>query len=526
MKTILAILLRFAYPIYWFYAYFHDANRSFLSDSQKYHWKTEEAYLPKLDPYLIANLFLLFLPIALLPLYRVLNPRYEGGVLVGIFNFSLLLCCYYPLLLLALPLLRKRFSTETCTALWSLPLLLSIMVVFGDGGLPDHPWFAIRISRQLPGFLAIVWAAGFLGIMSWRLLSHFLYRNRLLAPAEEAPTWMQKLQYETACEMGVDRSVPLLISPLAEGPLSIGVLPGKVRIVFPPRDYTEASLRLILRHEMVHLIHKDNQTKLFMTVLRALFWFLPPVWLGLRQAAEDVELNCDELSTAPLSVAERQQYAGLLLEKAPPATGFTTCLSASARGLRYRMSRILHPKKRHKGYLLGIALVVLILVFYGRVCLAYQMGTLRDAVFQGEEYIVKYGSFAEDLALSDDYQVLPKRDCLDQNALIAYLDSLTLYAPSGAYEYKDSVPTTELCLELHTESSYRLLCFRGDCLYVGFERYFFGGQFRFSSMYYLSETPDYTYLRSLRGEPKELGAAVFLPAPSSELLNAAAHGLE
>jgi hypothetical protein len=338
--------------------------------------------------------------------------------------------------------------------------------------------------------------------MSWWLLSHFLYRRRLLAPAEEAPTWMQKLQYETACEMGVERRIPLMISPWAEGPLSIGVLPGKIRIVLPPRDYDEASLRLILRHEMVHLIHRDNQTKLFMTVFRALFWFLPPVWLGLRQAAEDVELNCDELSAAPLTEEERQQYAGLLLEKTPPATGFTTCLSASARGLRYRMSRILHPKKRYKGYLLAIGLGVLFLLAYGRVCLACQKGSLRDTVFQGEDYTVKCGSFAEELALSDDYEAIPKRDCLDQAALTAYLDSLTLYAPSGAYPYKDSV-SPELCL--CTDRFPHILCLRGNRLYVG--GYLYGGEFWYSSVYYLSETPNYEYLRSLMGEPKELAAS-------------------
>lgn len=514
IRPVILILLRFAYPIAYFYACYRNANRFWLPDSKKYHWMTEEAYKPKLDPYNAVVCFLFIFVLAMNPFYHDSLPLYRSGALVGLLNFSLLLCCYYPLLLLTLPLLRRWFTAETCASLWSLPLFLALPVACGDSSLPDHPWLVLRVSRQLPAFLFQVWAAGFLGIMGWRLLSHLLYRRRLLASAEEAPAWAQKLQYDAACAMGVDRKVPLLISPAAEGPLSIGVLKRKLRIVLPPRDYSEEALRLILRHEMIHLVRGDNRTKLFMMVLRALFWFLPPVWLGLRQAAEDVELNCDELAAAPLTETERQQYAGLLLEKAPPATGFTTCLSASAQGLRYRMSRILHPKERRKGYLLVIVLIILFLGSYGRISPAFQAGSIRDAVFQGENYVILRGSIAEDCAQSDDYDELLKRDCLDQEALKEYLESLTLYAPSQAYPCKDRVSSPDLSFELRSESDYRMLCcFRGDRLYVTCYNWV-GGEFSYISMYYLSQTPDYAYLRSLMGEPQrlsELGLRAQLP---------------
>ena len=124
------------------------------------------------------------------------------------------------------------------------------------------------------------------------------------------------------------------------------------------------------------------------------------------------------------------------------------------------------------------------------------------------------GSIAEDCAQSDDYDELLKRDCLDQEALKEYLESLTLYAPSQAYPCKDRVSSPDLSFELRSESDYHMLCcFRGDHLYVTCYNWV-GGEFSYISMYYLSQTPDYAYLRSLMGEPQrlsELGLRAQLP---------------
>ena len=508
IRSVILILLRFAYPIAYFYACYRNANRFWLPDSKKYHWMTEEAYKPKLDPYIAVVCFLFIFVLAMNPFNYDSLPLYRSGALVGLLNFSLLLCCYYPLLLLTLPLLRRWFTAETCASLWSLPLFLALPVVCGDSSLPDHPWLVLRVSRQLPAFLALVWAIGFLCVMGWKLLSHFLYRRRLLESAEEAPAWARKLQYDTACAMGVDWRVPLLISPAAEGPLSIGVLKSKVRIVLPPRDYSEEALGLILRHEMIHLVHRDNRTKLFMTTLRALLWFLPPVWLGLRQASEDIELNCDELSTAPLTEPQRQQYAGLLLEKAPPVTGFTTCLSASAQGLRYRMHRILHPQKRRRGFVLIALLVVLFLGLYGRVCLAFPAGRLRETVLGNLNYQPTSAILAEDWIEEPKFHIYldrATRDCPEPEALMDYLDSFSLSKAQLGYEntISNSDPPSDLSLTLWEQDSSDparvRLWFRGDRLYVVESG---AGEERWTAVYLLSETPDYDYIRSLLGEPE------------------------
>ena len=487
-----------------------STNRSFLAQSKKYHWLTKEAYLPTLDPYFLALIWFVMVPIFLLPVFQLRSPHYYDAVLAGLLNYTILLFLYYLLLWSVLPLLHRWFKTETCTMLFSLPIFLVILVLFGDGGLPNHPLLVIRLPLALPSFLKALWALGFFTVLGWKLLSHLLYRRKLLRRAEEVSSAVQKLQYETACSMGVDQRIPLLISPDAKGPLAVGVLPSKVSIVLPQMSYSDEELRLILRHEMVHLIHKDNVVKVCLTVLTSLFWFLPPVWMGLSKAAQEIELNCDELAAGPLSEDERRQYAGLLLVRPQPATGFTTCLSASARGLRYRMERILHPKKRRNEKILVILILILIVTAFGRICFSYPVGSIREEILDGADYELEYGVVAEDFApYKGSYFQRPisQRACLNREALKDYLDSFTLYKQQSGYmnqnDYKHPYDLG-LTISGPGENSFGTqqdLWFRGDRLYIVRKT----DSLFYRDVYQLSKTPDYDYIRSLLGEPVEAG---------------------
>ena len=63
-------------------------------------------------------------------------------------------------------------------------------------------------------------------------------------------------------------------------------------------------------------------------------------------------------------------YAELILSTAGDARGFSTCLSASARGLRYRLRSIVKPEKKRRGILLLSALSFLLVASCGLLCVA------------------------------------------------------------------------------------------------------------------------------------------------------------
>ena len=46
-------------------------------------------------------------------------------------------------------------------------------------------------------------------------------------------------------------------------------------MVVPERDYTQEELRLVLRHELVHISREDSAAKFFLAFCTAMCWFNP-----------------------------------------------------------------------------------------------------------------------------------------------------------------------------------------------------------------------------------------------------------
>ena len=308
---------------------------------------------------------------------------YEPDIALVVFRVSFHLLpsvIAHSLLLLALtPLLRRRVSAVTCAELWTLPFLLALPVMYftdRETSLENYflfePWLVLQIPRLALWIIVAVWAAGFLGVLGWKLLSHVRFRRTLLRGAYKASE-ATRSEFLTVwwelCQTGTGFGWKLRIyrSPAADSPITVGLFRRTSCLVLPEREYTDEELRMIFRHELIHLLHRDSAAKFGLVFLCALGWFIPSLWLGLGRAAEDMELCCDEFATKTMREDERKTYASLLLSAAGTAKGFTTCLSASASGLRYRLSRVLHPEKRRVGYLITALLSVLFVFFYGAV---------------------------------------------------------------------------------------------------------------------------------------------------------------
>lgn len=299
----------------------------------------------------------------------------------------------YSALLWALtPLLRKRISARGCAALWLLPNLIFYISLFLllHKFTPGAPLFVVRLPRSALWIALLVWAAGFVAVLIWKLVSHRSFREAVLRDAIPASAQEHDLFLSTwraLCFAGnvrpagfegymkIGGKITVLRSPAVDSPLSVGLL--KSWLVLPQREYSEQELRLIFRHEAIHLMHQDSRLKFTLSFLCAAGWFIPMLWPGLEKAAEDLELCCDELATQGMEEEQRRNYADLLLSNAGTAKGFTTCLSASASGLRYRMGRVLHPQKRRAGFLAVFGLSVFFFFLYGMLGVTAIGGTVQ-----------------------------------------------------------------------------------------------------------------------------------------------------
>lgn len=201
--------------------------------------------------------------------------------------------------------------------------------------------------------------------------------------------------------------------------------------MLPERAYSPEELRLIFRHELIHIGREDSGTKFFLMFCTASCWFNPLMWHAMGRSAEDLELSCDETVLLGAAPETRKEYARLILETAGDSRGFTTCLSASARSLRYRLKSIVGPRKRLTGGLIVGLAFFLLCMSHGYVALAYEEVAGNEVIFSGQETSLFQ---MESLNYRGDGEREFAR-CTDPESLSGYLAELEFQSITGNYSF-------------------------------------------------------------------------------------------
>ena len=359
------------------------------------------------------------------------------------FGVFLHICLYYLLLMPALPFLRRHISARSCAVLWMLPNYLYITQM-SYMSLPAPRW-VVEVPTALVRTLLGVWLAGFLAVLGWKIASHLIFRARILRRAVPVtdPAALEVWRREVEDARFKKPKFKLVISPDVRTPLSVGLFARSVRVVLPERDYTPEELALVFHHELVHIGREDAWSKFFLVFCTAVCWFNPLMWIAMRKSAEDLELSCDETVLLGAGEDAKRRYASLLLKTAGDERGFTTCLSASAGALRYRLKSVVEPGKKRSGALAVGLVFFLLCMSCGYVALAYGEDTGAELIYQSRE--------TEQYALRDVrwdgdpfYTVLV---CPDEAGLHRALSSLRMEQIAGNYSFQTEDKT--LCLLLN-----------------------------------------------------------------------------
>ena len=371
---------------------------------------------------------------------------------------------YYIVLMMMIPLLRKFVSARTCAMLWMIPNYLYI--VFYDFMKVGKPVIILHASRKVVWLIGIIWIVGFLIVFLGNMISHHIFRTKILKHAKVITDtkilelWNQELD---DAKMKY-RKYALKVSENVKTPLTIGVFRRKICVVLPDKVYSEEELKLIFKHEIVHIGREDAWSKFFLLFCTAMCWFNPLMWVAMRKSADDLELSCDETVLLGADDETRIRYANLILSTAGDERGFTTCLSASALSISYRLKNIMKEKKTHSGaWIIGIAFFVLSMS-YGYAALAYGETTGKEAVYDSKE--AEFYEIEGMYFTCEDRKYNTRYECADMKAFHQYMYGLKLEKITGKYSFSENTKKLNLVYKAPAETEYKYVSLSENLLEV------------------------------------------------------------
>lgn len=281
-----------------------------------------------------------------------------------------------PLLLCARKI-SARYRTKSCYFLWlvlCLRLLIPVQFPMTEPVVTmELPRGAMHISdersqtiegiqsdttarsfRQLSLLegTAIIWLAGFGGILAWHGLAYGRVSQRLRRHGV-----ILREDSDLAKELG---SSVIVVRTSVDTPMTMGLLKP---VIFLPKEIPLEDLPYILQHEICHLHRKDLWYKSLFLLCSAVHWFNPLVWKLNRVAGNNLELCCDETVVAGQSGDYRRCYGQILLRSAAdPEIPLSTALGSG--DMKGRIMNLFSKKKN------GMLLVCV------TVCAALLMGSL------------------------------------------------------------------------------------------------------------------------------------------------------
>ena len=291
-------------------------------------------------------------------------------------DMLLFITVYFSLLLLILPLLRRYYTAKTCAAFWVVPVVLYFQPNMLDATLPS---FVLYIPEKILLMLGCIWITGFVVIFTIQVISHLNFARKLQANSRPVGDHSLSEQWnKMKKEMDIPLSVNLKYCSEINTPLTLGLRMENTTTYLPERSYTDEEAELILAHELHHVRRRDTHMKFFLRFCCAFGWIHPLVWVAVRKAEDDLELSCDEIVLKDADKDKRRRYAELLLSIAGDSRGYSTCLSASAKSLRYRLRAALPVKNKRKGVLLLFLIMIVCGLCTGRLALSTNRGTLSE----------------------------------------------------------------------------------------------------------------------------------------------------
>lgn len=236
----------------------------------------------------------------------------------------------------------------------------------GDGEALATPTETISspLVISLPLFITIVWAAGAMIALCYRLLLHHRFMKtvkRWRRPVTN-PAYLQ-LFTVSLDRLGIKKKIKLMKCMPIDTPMLIGLI--HPCILLPDEDMPLSALHLVLKHELTHYKHGDLFGKILMLVASAMYWFNPLMPMIASAMSFQCEAACDAEVTRGTDLDVRMYYSETILQMVRKRSNMSTALSTCYRGtkktMRKRIMGIMNEKRKKLGILIVTGIFVAVL---------------------------------------------------------------------------------------------------------------------------------------------------------------------
>ncbi|QDT29694.1 Regulatory protein BlaR1 [Gimesia panareensis] len=138
-----------------------------------------------------------------------------------------------------------------------------------------------------------IWLAGAIGLLSRTIIGHWRFTRIVSRGTAASDGRLIQLWADCCREVSFRRTIPIVILDELAQPAVCGLFRPKLLLPADVADLDDRQLRLIMLHELTHLIRRDLWVNWILFGLKLLYWWNPTYWLAatryfsLREQSRD-----------------------------------------------------------------------------------------------------------------------------------------------------------------------------------------------------------------------------------------------
>lgn len=180
------------------------------------------------------------------------------------------------------------------------------------------------------------------------------------------------MDIDTSKEMkslSINKNIEIRVTNEINSPSLCGII--KPKILIPLKVVTsvnEKEMKYIIMHELCHYKRKDILVTWITSIVKAIHWFNPIIYLGLNIMGSDCEAACDEMVLTKIGEKENINYGNTIINvlqliHSKTSIPGTTSMITDKKRLKDRIKNIAENKKfGFKTMLSGISVIVILAI--------------------------------------------------------------------------------------------------------------------------------------------------------------------